>query len=120
MRGIKMPVTDWSKIWKHEVLIDGKLMSPEEYQRQRRIAALSDDAKAVLVWLEKRRDKRSVVTLVEMAKTVTPISLRKSCNIRAAMVELVKASIAKPALVPVKYSGLMRKEAWLLIHLNHP
>jgi hypothetical protein len=107
-----MRMTDWSKIWKHEVLIDGKLMSPQEYQRERRFAALSDDAKIVLAWLAKRKKPRTTISLVELTKCLTPTRLRTAAGVRQLMAELVVSGFVCATLEPVHYSGRLRREAW--------
>lgn len=103
-------MTDWSRIQKHYVCVNGREIPSLDYWRQRKFESLSDDAKIVLSWLRKK--KQSTVTLVQMSKCLTPPALRTAVRIRQIMHELVEAEFAQSVIKPVYYSGRLRKEAW--------
>lgn len=104
--------TDWSKLWGHDVWVDGKQIPADVFWRQKRFESLSAPAQHLLRWHNMRKKQSNVISLVELTKCLTPPGLRKTATIRAIMNELVAAEFAKPATRPVYYSGHLRRECW--------
>ena len=98
-----------------EIYTNGALniIDSREYNRQRRLELLSPDARTLLYWLTNRG--KQVVSMVEITKCLTPVSLRRAPTIRQMMGELMRLGFVESKVTHIIYAGRTRKENWTIL-----
>jgi hypothetical protein len=90
-----------------------KIIDSREYSRMRRLELLSPDGKILLSWLQRRN--KQVISMVEIAKCLMPVSLRSAATIRQMMGELMRLGFVESKVTHIIYAGRTRKENWTIL-----